>query len=73
LNGNDHELLAALREQRRRQQGKIHGRLVVECAASSCPVSLITMTVNEAAGGRLLQPKLKCPRCSQEAWFVRLE
>jgi hypothetical protein len=69
---NREELLDALREQRRRQ-GAVHGILVVECPTTSCPVGEIPMRVRERAGGHLVQPKLKCPRCGVEATFLRLE
>ena len=70
---NREEMLTVLREQRRRQGGKIRGLMTLECPASSCPVGEITIRVHERAGGTLLQPKLKCCRCGQEVWFVGLE
>jgi hypothetical protein len=69
---NRQDLLAALREQRR-QQGRIQGLLVVECPMTSCPVSTITMRVQEQSGANLVQPKITCCRCGTETWFLRLE
>jgi hypothetical protein len=69
---NRDALLAALREQRRRQ-GSVQGILVVECPTTSCPVGEIPMRVRERAGGRLVQPPLTCCRCGAEAMFLRLE
>lgn len=68
---NREELLAALREQRR-GKGRVEGVLVVECSMTSCPVGEVSMRVRERAGGHLVQPKLKCPRCGAETFFLRL-
>jgi hypothetical protein len=69
---NREEMLTALREQRRRQ-GRVQGILTLECPTTSCPVQSITLRIREQAGGHLIQPRLKCCRCGQEAWFVALE
>jgi hypothetical protein len=65
-------LLAALREQRH-DQGRVEGALVVDCPMTSCPVGEVSMRVRERAGGRLVQPPLKCCRYGAEAMFLRLE
>jgi hypothetical protein len=73
MHENRQDLLTALREQRRRQ-GRVHGQLVLECPASSCPVvGTFRIPVRETAGGHLVQPKLKCPRCGLELFFIDLE
>lgn len=69
---NRDALLSALREARRRQ-GRVQGVLVVECSVTSCPVGEIRMAVKEAPARKLLQPKLTCPRCGMETWFVQLD
>jgi hypothetical protein len=64
---NRGELLEELRSARERQQGKIYGRMAFECSHTSCPVQQVTLTVRERAGGRLLQPVMKCCRCGNIA------
>jgi hypothetical protein len=67
------ELLEALRAQRRRQ-GWVRGLLTVECPVTSCPVTgEFRVPVQETTGGRLMQPKLKCPRCGAELHFIDLQ
>ena len=70
---NREALLEALRAQRRRQ-GRVLGLLTVECPVTSCPVTgEFRVPVKETTGGRLMQPKLKCPRCGTELHFISLQ
>jgi hypothetical protein len=74
LSENREVLLAALRSARRDGgDGNVRGVVVAECTMTSCPVGEIRLAVKEAPARKLLQPKLKCPRCGMETWFLRLD
>jgi hypothetical protein len=69
---NREALLSALRAARR-QQGRVYGVMRFECAMTSCPVQVVTLRVQEEAGGKLLQNPMKCCRCGSELYFLTLE
>jgi hypothetical protein len=70
--GNRDELTAAVRS-RRAWQYRVQGQLTVECQSESCPIGEIRITVKETSESKQLQPKISCPRCGVEMYYLRLE
>ena len=65
-------LVEALREARARARGPMRAALIFECHQGPCPVTTIRVEAVERPGGKLIQPRMLCPRCREELAFIEL-
>jgi len=67
-------MLEALREARRRAKGPMRAILTFECQNDGhCPVTTIRVEAVERPGGKLIQPRMVCPRCREELVYVQCD
>ena len=65
-------MVGALREARVRARGPLRVTMSFECHEGHCPITTIRVAAVERPGGKLIQPRMLCPRCREELAFIEL-
>ncbi len=66
-------MVGALRAARGRVRGPLRVTMLFECHEGPCPITTLRVAAVERPGGKLLQPKMVCPRCREELVYVQCD